>query len=98
MIMKQRFFKEVKIVRTNKEHSCEVCGNPIPKGARTLVESGKSQYDGFYSCYIHTDEENKCYLDYLDCVQPSNSEDVLKKIKDSNFVGQISYDHWRSEV
>ena len=96
--VKQRFFRELKIVRTKKDHPCEVCSKPIQKGERVFVESGKLRFEGFFCCYFHTDEGNKCFLDYLDAVQPSNSQEILEKIRNQTFVGQISYDYWKETI
>lgn len=97
-MMKERFWHELKIVTTKAEHNCAVCGNVIAKGSRTFVEAGKNEHDGFYSCYFHTTDIDKCYLDYFDAIQPSDFEQILGKIKDSTFHGQISYNSWKKYV
>jgi len=95
---KERFWLEHKIVKCRKEHECAACDNPISKGERAFVESGKTEDSGFINCYFHTDEENKCYDDFLSACQPNNTVEILRKIKDSSFFGQIDYSSWKKEV
>jgi len=86
----------VKAVKSRKEHKCAVCENLIPKGTRVLVEFGKNDTEGYYQNYFHTDPQNACHLDYIDAMFPS--EDTIQKIQDSNFLGEIEFEHWRKEV
>jgi len=74
----------LKIVTTRKDHECVVCGKLISKGAKTLNESGFNKDDGYFSNYFHLDKENRCHLDYLDAVQPSDltvKEKILKEVE-----------------
>jgi len=91
--MEKRFY-EIKVVTTRKEHECVCCGNPIPKGSRTLVESGFNKDEGFFSNYFHIDKESACYLDYLDACQP-NDLTIPEKLKNPNFFGQLSFERWK---
>lgn len=74
----KRFWKQVKVVTTRKEHPCDSCGEIIPKNTQCLTESGFSEHEGFFNCYFHLDKQHDCHLDYLDCVQPDF--DVRDKI------------------
>ena len=85
---------ELKIVKTRKDHECVCCGNQIPKGSRTLVESGFNRDEGFFSNYFHIDKEHACYLDYLDACQP-NDLTIPDKLEDPTFFGQLIFNRWR---
>ena len=91
----KRNFIELKIVRTSKEHECVCCGDSIPKGSRTLVESGFNKDEGFFSHYFHIDKEKGCYLDYLDACQPIDLT-IPNKLRDGNFFGQLMFRKWRT--
>jgi len=86
-------FKELKVVKTRKEHECSACGNKISKGSRTLVENGFNHNEGYFSNYFHLDAQNSCYLDYLDCMQPSDRA-IPEKMKNSEFFGALSFNKW----
>ena len=88
-------FYQLKVVRTRKDHECIVCGNDIPKGARTLVESGFNRNDGFFANYFHIDKKRACHLDYLDACQP-NDLTIPKKLEDGNFFGELMYKRWKN--
>jgi len=80
----RRFWKNLKIVTTRKEHSCESCGETIPKNTRCLNESGFSKDEGFFNCYFHLDKEHDCHAEYLDCVQPEHDvrDKILQAVKE----------------
>lgn len=96
--MRERFWYEVKIVTSKKDHKCCVCDEVIPKGARTLVESGRNKPDGFYTNYFHTNNDAKygCDDQFIDVLFIEKTEQ--DKIKDSLFFGQISYNSWKEET
>ena len=104
--MRERFWYEVKVVKTNKAHKCCACEEIIPKGSRALVESGKNKEEGFFTNYFHTNDNwigegagrinYGCHDEYIDCCFANI--DTTKKIKDPNFFGQISYEHWKEET
>ena len=95
---------ELKVVKTRKDHECICCGEIIPKGSRTLVESGFNRDDGFFSNYFHIDSDYEahdykgkdCHLEYLDACQP-NDLTIPDKLKDSTFFGQLIFNRWRPE-
>ena len=87
-------FRSVKIVRVRKDHNCEVCSKAIPKGSRALVEGGFNR-EGYWQSYFHIPTDGDCYLDYFDAMQPNQSVQMIEKIRDPAFIGQLEYEHWR---
>lgn len=69
-------FGRIKVVTTRKEHECEVCSEPIPKGVKALVNYGYAKYEGYFHCYFHLDKKNACYLDAMEAmgILPSSTD------------------------
>jgi len=76
----RRYFSSIKIVTTKKDHLCEVCSKPIPKGTRALCNSGRSLETGFFNCYFHLDKVNRCYLEFAEVVWLDQEKlDIIKR-------------------
>ena len=93
--MRKNFYR-LGVVKTRKTHECVVCGDTIPKGMRTLVESGFNRNEGYFSNYFHIDKQKACHLDYLDACQP-NDLTVPKKLEDPNFFGELMFNRWKQK-
>jgi len=88
----RKSFSEIKYVITNKEHKCEVCGEIILKGERTLVVLGYNKRDGYFSNYFHRTGKD-CYLDFIDIMEIE--PEISEKIRSFTFMGQIEYKSWK---
>ena len=49
--MLRKSFGRIKIATARAEHLCDVCGKPIPRGVKTLVNYDHNQIGGFFSYY-----------------------------------------------
>jgi len=93
----KKYFYQLKVVKTRKDHECVVCANQILKGARSLVESGFNRDEGYFSNHIHINKQSACHLDYLDACQP-NDLTIPNKLQDETFFGQLMYERWKTET
>lgn len=97
---KERYWHEIKVVKSKKNHKCECCEEIIPKGSRVLVETGRFKTEGFFSYYFHTEDTKMesgntygCHDEFIDVCFVNKPEAEL--IKDKTFFGQVSYEHWK---
>lgn len=89
-----RWFYELAVVTSRKDHECVCCAEVIPKKSRTLVENGRNKDEGFFSNYFHIGQGRDCHLDYLDACQPSDAT-IPDKLGNPEFFGQLMFNKWK---